>query len=89
MAVTIKVGHGDTMKDAFEKAVVSKSRGKGVVKELPRPSRTRASAVAEAHEGATNGGWFAVPASYIEAHDYKAEKKLAKVRAKVYIFFKQ
>jgi hypothetical protein len=84
----VKLGHGDDAAGAFEKAVQSKYRGSGIVKVLDRPARTRATAVAATFEGSTEGGWFAVPASYIEAHDYKVEKKMAKVRAKVFIFFK-
>jgi hypothetical protein len=88
MAMT-KTGCGADIEEAFTKAVKAKDRGKGVVKTLERPPRKRADQIAKEFEGKTDGGWHAIPCSYVEARDYKAAHDLKGQRGEVYIFIKR
>lgn len=83
------LGVGSSVEEAFTDAVPTKSQGKGVVKTLERPSRSTSAAVADGLEGSTDGGWIAIPTSYIESRDHKKENGLAGKRGQVFRFVKQ
>ncbi len=80
-------GMGATVDEAFATLNGGKTKGE-LGGSLERPPRVRASAVADGYEESTAGQWMAVPATYIETHDFKLEQSKAKQRGKVWLFFK-
>lgn len=82
------IGHGENVEAAFEATVRPQDRGNGLKKTVDRPSRLRAEQVAERFEDSTEGGWYACESSYPERREYKAERGIAKKRARVFVFFR-